>query len=156
MSLKEKLAAKRAAKEQRLAEKQFSMTGKTAEQIARAISEKRNPVNIDLIISAASMFDPNQRNEEFLNALLSKPKERLMYEMVKEHLEADCMSDLKKVGEVISPAQRLNLQSMSWDDWRAAADRAGLDEKSLKGVLQIVAVFRDSLNRKGVARRGTH
>lgn len=145
------MAARRVAKEQKFAEKQLATKGKTSKEIANLLVSNRNPISIDTILSAASKFDGSPENQEFIETLLNKPKQRVMYEFVKEHLQGDWLVDLNKISDVLSPGQSMNLQTISWEDWRAIADKAGLEEAGLKNVLQVIAVFRDGISKQNMA-----
>lgn len=154
MSFSEKLAAKRALKEQRAAEKQLIQAGESGESLVRKIGAIRQPLNLEAIESSASVFDPNSENAHKIDELLRKPKERAMYAMVREHLTGDWMGDFRKLLAVLSRIQIMQGQSLSWDDWRAAADKAGLDEKQLTQALQVVFVFQKAeLKRASGAKR---
>lgn len=149
MSLKEKMAARRAAKEQKSAERQLIKAGESGESLARTISSMRQPLNLKNIEESAAVFDPNSENSEVIDKLLSKPKEKAMYLMVREELQGDWMADFRRLLSVMPQVAILQGQTLSWEDWRKYADMAGLDEKALTQALQLIVVFRKAENKRG-------
>lgn len=152
MSLKEKLAAKRAQKEQKEAEKQLNIVGKTAEGTANLIAAEHNPIDLDKIISAANQFAEGQKNEEFMKRLLNDPIQRVRYELVKDHMSGEWLTEMNKLASVIPTLKRKNLQVLSWMDWKIFADEAGLDEKGLDGSLRVIAIFSHELKKQNQKR----
>ena len=148
MSLKAKMAAQRAKKEQRFAERQLIKAGETGESLARSISSMRQPLNLKRIEDAAAIFDPNSQNAEVIEKLLSKPKEKAMYLMVKDELQGDWMADFRRLLSVMPQVAIIQGQTLSWDDWRGYADQAGLDEKGLTQALKLIVVFRKADNKR--------
>jgi len=148
MSLKAKMAAQRAKKEQRFAERQLIKAGETGESLARSISSMRQPLNLKRIEDAAAIFDPNSQNAEVIEKLLSKPKEKAMYLMVKDELQGDWMADFRRLLSVMPQVAIMQGQTLSWDDWRGYADQAGLDEKGLTQALKLIVVFRKADNKR--------
>ncbi|WP_298843078.1 hypothetical protein [uncultured Salinicola sp.] len=148
MSLKAKMAAQRAKKEQRFAERQLIKAGETGESLARSISSMRQPLNLKRIEDAAAIFDPNSQNAEVIEKLLSKPKEKAMYLMVKDELQGDWMADFRRLLSVMPQVAIMQGQTLSWDDWRGYADQAGLDEKGLTQALKLIVVFRKAENKR--------
>lgn len=148
MSLKAKMAAQRAKKEQRFAERQLIKAGETGESLARSISSMRQPLNLKRIEDAAAIFDPNSQNAEVIEKLLSKPKEKAMYLMVKDELQGDWMADFRRLLSVMPQVAIMQGQTLSWEDWRGYADQAGLDEKGLTQALKLIVVFRKAENKR--------
>lgn len=148
MSLKAKMAAQRAKKEQRFAERQLIKAGETGESLARSISSMRQPLNLKRIEDAAAIFDPNSQNAEVIEKLLSKPKEKAMYLMVKDELQGDWMADFRRLLSVMPQVAIMQGQTLSWDEWRGYADQAGLDEKGLTQALKLIVVFRKAENKR--------
>lgn len=150
MSLKAKMAERRALKEQKQAERQLIKVGDTGEALAKNIASMRQPLNLKRIEDAASIFDPNSENSELIDKLLSKPKEKAMYMMVREELQGDWMADFRRLLSVMPQTAILQGQTLSWDEWRGYGDKAGLDEKGLTQALKLIVVFRKAENqRKG-------
>ena len=148
MSLKAKMAAQRAKKEQRFAERQLVKAGETGESLARSIAVMRTPLNLKRIEEAASIFDPNSENAELIDELLRKPKEKAMYMMVKEELQGDWMAEFRRLLSVMPQVAIMQGQTLSWEDWRGYADEAGLDEAGLTQALKVIVVFRKAENKR--------
>ena len=108
----------------------------------------RQPLNLKRIEDAAAIFDPNSQNAEVIEKLLSKPKEKAMYLMVKDELQGDWMADFRRLLSVMPQVAIMQGQTLSWDDWRGYADQAGLDEKGLTQALKLIVVFRKAENKR--------
>jgi hypothetical protein len=148
MSLKAKMAAQRAKKQQKFAERQLLKAGETGESLARNIAAMRTPLDLRRIEEAASVFDPASDKAALVDELLSRPKEKAMYMVVKEELQGDWMADFRRLLAAMPMMAIMQGQTLSWDDWRGYADKAGLDENGLTQALKVIYVFRKADNRR--------
>lgn len=151
MSLKAKMAAKRAAKEQQAAERQLVKAGRSSKEIVAKLRADRSPINLDLLAKSAAMFDPANDNGG-IDQLLDKPHFAAMHAMVREQLEGDWMSDFRKLLDAVKPVHRLQAQAMTFEQWLAYGYAAGLDERGLMQALQVVLIFRKSLDRNKLVK----
>lgn len=148
MSLKEKLAAKRALKEQKRAESQLLQVEMDSKKLVEKISENRAPFDVDGIAQAASMIDPVSGDKAFIEEFLSKKKNLALYAVVKEYLQGDWMAQFKLLISGMTTLEKKNPQMLKWEDWRRLADNAGLDEAGLSQALFLITVFRMHSNIK--------
>lgn len=151
MSLKLKMAADRAAKEQKRAEKQLAGAGKSVRKVVEALRADRSPINLDLLAKAAEAFAPNNDGGE-IDQLLDKPHFAMMHAMVRDQLEGDWMAEFRRLLEVVKPVHRLQAQVVTLDQWFIYGMEAQLDEKGLQQALQVVFIFRKSLDRNKLVK----
>lgn len=151
MGLSQKLAAKRAAKEQRRAERQLTKSGDTAGQVVAGLRADRSPIDLAMLAKAAEMFSGDNDNE-VMDTLLDKPHFRLMHAAAKEQLEGDWMGDFRKLLDVVKPIHKMQAQAVTLDQWKAYGFEAGLDEKGLLQGLQVIQIFRKSLDRNKLSK----
>jgi hypothetical protein len=154
MGLKEKMAASRAAKEQKLAERQVASAGKTAETIVDNLRKDRSQINLLLIEKVAGVISDAQSKEdnEVMNKLLDSAKHKLMYKAVEEYLSGDWMLDFKKLLKAVPGTFLRQAQVIKVDQWREYAVKAGIDEVGLVQALQVIFIFRKSFDRNQVSK----
>ena len=153
MGLSEKLALKRAAKEQKRAERQLVKAGKTGEQIIASLNKDRSPINLEGIAKTAELFNPSQKSE-VIEKLLDKAHYKAMYATVKEQLEGDWMDDFKKLLKAVPAVKGMQAQVISWKSWQEYGLAAGLDEKGLVQALQVILIFRKAGDMNKLAKPG--
>lgn len=151
MGLSERMAAARAKKEQHSAERQMRKLGETGEAIALSLQSNRSTINLNVLETGVSVFSDAISNNT-IERLLDKPKFKIMYAMVKEHLQGEWMADFSKLIAAVPADRRMIAQSNSWQDWQAYAVKAGMNEHELLQALRVLAIFRDALDRNAIVK----
>ena len=154
MSLKAKMAAKRALKEQKFADRQFKKVAQTGEALSAEIAANSGKLDLNVLEDVAREFGDASGNSQLMDALMSKPKNRIMYEAVKEHLEGDWMADFRKLLAEVPISRRSHAQNLTWEEWRGYGDAAGLDEKQMVQALQVIVIFRKSAAKMSQRQKG--
>ena len=151
MSLSERMAQSRLQKEQKRAERQLVKMGKSGEAVVASLRADRSPINLSDIEKVAGIFTDAER-KDVVDELLDTPRFKAMYAMVKEYLTGDWSAEFRRLLNAVPPARRMQAQAISWDEWQGYAKDAGLDEKGLLQALQVIVIFRKSLDRNQVSK----
>ena len=153
MSLKEKMAVLRSAKEQKFAERQVASAGKTVEAIVGNLRKDRSQINLLLVEKVAEIiFDAqSKKDNEVMNKLLDSVKYRLMYKAVEEYLSGNWMVDFKNLLQAVPGIFLKQAQVIKVDKWREYAVKAGIDEVGLVQALQVIFIFRKSFDRNQIS-----
>lgn len=142
MGLSEKMAERRMKAEQKKVERQLKNTSGSARELVQKIQSEPGQLNLDTMVMLAKEFGPNGQNNELVEAVLSKPKNKIMYAIVKEHFEGEWMAEFERLVDVIPAQEKVRAHKFTWDEWRGYADAAALNEEGLKQALHVVVVFR--------------
>ena len=151
MSLKERMAQNRLRNEQKRAERQLVKMGKSGEAVVASIRADRSPVNLGDIEKIAGIFTDAEK-KDIVDKLLDTPRFKAMYAMVKEYLTGDWSADFRRLLNSVPPARRLQAQAISWEDWQQYGKEAALDERGLLQAIQVIVIFRKSLDRNQVSK----
>ena len=151
MSLKERMAQNRLRNEQKRAERQLVKMGKSGEAVVASIRADRSPVNLGDIEKIAGIFTDAEK-KDIVDKLLDTPRFKAMYAMVKEYLTGDWSAVFRRLLNSVPPARRLQAQAISWEDWQQYGKEAALDERGLLQAIQVIVIFRKSLDRNQVSK----
>ena len=154
MSLKEKMAAGRAAKDQKRAERQVVAAGKSAGSIVESLRKDRSPIDLVLIEKAAGVIADAQtgQSSEVMDQLLDSTKHRLMFKAVEEYLAGDWIADFRSLLNAVPALYRSQAQIIKLEQWQEFGRNAGLDEAGLVQALQVIFIFRKSFDRNQLVK----
>lgn len=156
MSLKDKLAANRAAKDQKRAERQVVSAGKSASSIVDSLRKDRSQIDLILIEKAAGIISDAQSGQDkrIMDQLLDNAKHKLMFKAVEEYLSGDWAADFRKLLNSVPASHRRQAQIIKLEQWQEYGRSAGLDETGLVQALQVIFIFRKTFDRNQLSKPG--
>lgn len=154
MSLKEKMAANRAAKEQKRADRQVASAGKSSAEIVDNLRKDRSQIDLILIETAAGVIADAQsgKSNVVVDKLLDNAKHKLMFKAVEEFLADDWIGEFRRLLNAVPAQLRRQAQVLKLDQWKEFSLSAGLDERGLVQALQVIFIFRKSFDRNQLVK----